>query len=39
MSNKNVFLRLMQFVKPYRIYLLGALLCAIVYVVMSLQGM
>lgn len=36
MSNKNVFLRLMQFVKPYRIYLLGALLCAIVYVVMSL---
>ncbi|MBE5802981.1 MAG: ABC transporter ATP-binding protein [Clostridiales bacterium] len=36
MSSKSVFLRLMQFVKPYRTYLVGALLCAIVYVVMSL---
>lgn len=36
MSNKSVFVRLMQFVKPYRLQLLGALGCAIVYVVMSL---
>lgn len=36
MSNKDVFLRLMRFVKPYRLQLLGALACAIVYVVMSL---
>lgn len=36
MSNKTVFIRLMQFVRPYRWHLLGALICAIVYVVMSL---
>lgn len=36
MTNKQVFARLMRFVKPYWGYLLGALFCAIVYVVMSL---
>lgn len=36
MTNKQVFARLMRFVKPYRGYLLGALLCAMVHVVMSL---
>lgn len=36
MTNKDVFKRLMRFVKPYRGYLLCALVCAVVYVVMSL---
>lgn len=36
MTNKDVFQRLMRFVKPYRGYLLCALVCAVVYVVMSL---
>ena len=36
MNNKAVFKRLMTFVRPYRGYLLMALLCAIVYVTMSL---
>lgn len=36
MNTKNVMKRLMAYVKPYRMLLVGALLCAIVYVVMSL---
>lgn len=36
MTNKDVFKRLMRFVKPYRGYLLCALVCAVVYVVTSL---
>ncbi len=36
MTNRQVFARLMRFVKPYRGYLLGALICAMVHVVMSL---
>ena len=36
MKNSEVFKRLMRFVKPYSGYLLLALFCAIVYVVMSL---
>ncbi len=36
MKNSEVFKRLMRFVKPYSGYLLLALVCAIIYVVMSL---
>ncbi len=36
MNTKDVMKRLMAYVKPYRMLLVGALLCAIVYVVMSL---
>ena len=36
MKNSDVFKRLMRFVKPYAGYLLVALVCAVVYVVMSL---
>ena len=36
MSGKEVFKRLMGFVRPYRLYLVFALCCALVYVVMSL---
>ena len=36
MSGKEVFRRLMGFVRPYRLYLVFALCCALVYVVMSL---
>lgn len=36
MNTKDVTKRLMAYVKPYRMLLVGALLCAIVYVVMSL---
>lgn len=36
MSNREVFRYLMHFVRPYRLYLLFAVVCAAVYVVMSL---
>ena len=36
MNSKAVFARLMRFVKPYSGYLLAALVCAVVYVTMSL---
>ena len=36
MNTKDVMKRLVAYVKPYRMLLVGALLCAIVYVVMSL---
>ena len=36
MNTKDVMKRLMAYVKPYRMLLVGALLCAIVYVVVSL---
>ena len=36
MSTKEVFKRLMTYVRPYRLLLLGALACAVVHVVMSL---
>ena len=36
MRGKDVFLRLMRFVKPYRPQLLGALLCAMVFTAISL---
>ena len=36
MKNSDVFKRLMRFVKPYAGYLVVALLCAVIYVVMSL---
>lgn len=36
MSTKKVVKRLMQYVKPYGALLVGALVCAVIYVVMSL---
>lgn len=36
MSTKEVVKRLMHYVKPYGALLVGALVCAVIYVVMSL---